>query len=137
MDRLQWLYPIYAVQGCCHRHLLRYPFHMEKNLLPIYQQFLTGCAASIGHSLTGYLSTSLYGTVIHSVQVQLGSLLVPRKQMITIQLGMQIALQATIQTSHTIQPPLVREDAIVARQPSNSIVNNPFSFNETAFLFLY
>ena len=30
MDRLQWLYPIYAVQGCCHRHLLRFPFHMEK-----------------------------------------------------------------------------------------------------------
>ena len=63
---------------------------MEKNLLPIYQHFLTGCAVKIGHSLTGYLSTSLCGIVIHSVQGQLGSLFVPRKQTRRYPRGIQI-----------------------------------------------
>ena len=39
MDRLQLLFPIYAAQGCCHNHLLRYRFHMEKVCLPYIGSF--------------------------------------------------------------------------------------------------
>ena len=53
--------------------------------------------------------------------------------MITIQLGMQIAPQATIQKSHTQYSPLVREDAIVACEPNNLITTIPFFFNETMY----
>ena len=136
MDRLQWLYPIYAVQGCCHMHLLRFPFHMEKKFAS-HRSTITGRLCCLNWAFFNRLSEykPLWDSNPFSASpawISLSSTETNDYNPVRLH-----ALQATIQTSHTIQPPLVREDAIVARQPSNSIVNNPFSFNETAFLFLY